>query len=268
MKIQKGHYVPKELITSEAIHEAVVKCFVAAGFKKTDNAGRFDVPRGDGLCIASDGEIMWGGVGLSAKEPLTLHQLFTAENGLEWPAFAQYVKASSHWVYFVSERGGAIQFISGDNYSAESEILATRQPKEKEEGLTQTSSSETISLISTTWWDYENQKTLRLPDVGEKVLFSCGQTYFVVAHHCNRDDVVIGSEFENSGELKYLAIIKCKPLDHATRKAELEKKKVVDAAYQLHYKCADYEDFVDRLYTDGYLRLPDQNDLSDSTSSN
>ena len=33
MKIQKGHYVPKELITSEVIHEAVVKCFVAAGLK-------------------------------------------------------------------------------------------------------------------------------------------------------------------------------------------------------------------------------------------
>lgn len=28
--------MPKELITSEAIHEAVVKCFVAAGFKAPD----------------------------------------------------------------------------------------------------------------------------------------------------------------------------------------------------------------------------------------
>lgn len=132
MKIEKGHYVPKELITSEAIHEAVVKCFVAAGFK--DCRPRYgNFKRNDffaGLFVDNAGEISWGDKGTNAKTPLTLQQLFTAENGLAWPDWAEEIRANKDRVYFSS--GLKLEFICGSTYSADSVVLATRQPKEKE----------------------------------------------------------------------------------------------------------------------------------------
>lgn len=398
MKIQKGHYVPKELITSEAIHEAVVKCFVEAGFSdKRPNFGKngraCEGDDGLGICNRHGKPfIMWGIKGCSVDEPLTLQQLFTAENSIAWPDFAISSQANDTAVWFDDGKQPKEQFklissVKSHWNTANGVILAAHQPKEKEvnevldkavikfcgvwpefewkeskqnkhaivrtikqwkhdeenrtyrvgnigkggtlfdpeyvelvctkdqftqrakelgfingyrygveyatngikpdldgvgieilnnswkparlceewnwalkntvsaivkfrivdqrykprdtsylnassqdQSLTHKSAAKTISLISTTWWDYENQRALRLPDIGEKVLFNCGQTYFVVAHHCNRNDVVIGSEFESLGELKYLAVIKCKPLDHATRKAELEKSKFIQSA--------------------------------------
>ena len=134
MKISKGHYVPKELITSEAVHEAVVKVFVAAGFKdRRPMYGNFKrMELFAGLCADYQGEISWGDKGSSAKEPLTLQQLFTADNGLQWPLSAYRVLASPTCVWFdLSQLPPVV--ISG-NYSggADERVLATRQPKEKE----------------------------------------------------------------------------------------------------------------------------------------
>ena len=128
MKIETGHYVPKDLITSEAVHEAVVKCFVAAGFKKVEPCS-FGADIGAG-CI---------GVGRRAKggiieNPLTLQQLFTAENGLQWPDWAESINSyGSNCVAFYGESGVAL--IAGAIIEVErndAAILATRQPKEKE----------------------------------------------------------------------------------------------------------------------------------------
>lgn len=95
MKIVKGHYVPKELITSESVHEAVVKAFVAAGFKDERPAyGNFKAialrVAGDGLVAHPDGGISW--TEQVSEAPLTLQQLFTAENGLCWPDWAVYIR--------------------------------------------------------------------------------------------------------------------------------------------------------------------------------
>lgn len=125
MKITKGHYVPKELITSEAVHEAVVKAFVAAGFERLGICGYgTDIGVGViGVGARHDGGIM--------KNPLTLQQLFTAENGLQWPDWAEHVQCGDDGVFFTSENKGVIQFISGSFYQAESAVLAIRQLTEK-----------------------------------------------------------------------------------------------------------------------------------------
>jgi hypothetical protein len=129
MKIEKGHYVPKELITSEAIHEAVVKCFVAAGFNAVKERwhGFNEKVKGVGLAIDYDDVIAWLS---SAETPLTLQQLFTAENGLQWPDWAEEIRANKDSVYFSSVV--KFEFLSGSSYGGDSIVLATRQPKEKE----------------------------------------------------------------------------------------------------------------------------------------
>ena len=139
MKIEKGHYVPKELITSEAVHEAVVKCFVAAGFKdRRPMYGNFKrMESFAGLSVDNQGEISWGDKGSSAKEPLTLQQLFTAENGLQWTNWAVDIRHDLG-VIFTNGTGTYAPIGHPENttcsYSviSKAKILATRQPKEKE----------------------------------------------------------------------------------------------------------------------------------------
>lgn len=136
MKIAKGHYVPKELITSEAVHEAVVKCFVAAGFKdRRPMYGNFKrMESFAGLSVDNQGEISWGCKGSSAQKPLTLQQLFTADNGLQWPDGADSVISyGGDCVAFVGD--DVWRIISGKMLGFETKmplVLATRQPKEKE----------------------------------------------------------------------------------------------------------------------------------------
>jgi len=132
MKIEKGHYVPKELITSEAIHEAVVKCFVAAGFiDDRPEYGDYESISGTGLCVSDSGRFIWGGT-FNCVKPLTLQQLFTAKNGLQWPDWAERISVSGKVVAF--EGLDFAQAIVGSLVDAGDfvGILATRQPKEKE----------------------------------------------------------------------------------------------------------------------------------------
>jgi hypothetical protein len=127
MKIEKGHYVPKELITSEAIHEAVVKAFVAAGFVKHEDFGNYNQATFTALSTDSNGIICWS---CRDGDPLTIQQLFTAENGLKWPDRADQIKTDDHCVWF--DGVGRADVISGDYSPVKSRVLATRQPKEKE----------------------------------------------------------------------------------------------------------------------------------------
>lgn len=84
MIINKNHYVPVELITSEAIHNAIVAAFVAAGFKTAADCGQWCNLAGYKSC-----KIIWTAINHSTEcKPLTLQQLFTAENGLKWPVWA------------------------------------------------------------------------------------------------------------------------------------------------------------------------------------
>ncbi len=86
------------------------------------------------------------------------------------------------------------------------------------------------------WWDWQNDKMLRLPPVGERVSYSCverdskeaievGQWYCgtIIAYHC-------GYVWTSDNGIRALSNTRFRPLDHAARKAELEKKKLIEQA--------------------------------------
>lgn len=171
MKIVKGHYVPKELITSEAVHEAVVKCFVSAGFDdcrpmygKFENKDCFH-----GLCADNKGCISWGAKGSLARTPLTLQQLFTAENGLEWPDWADKVCTDGSCVWF---SGIDIKVISGKfNNKSAITTLATRQPEGKE--------VKEKSPLGEYEWGKEYPTNGKRPDLADDVLIQAkGECFF------------------------------------------------------------------------------------------
>ncbi len=117
------------------------------------------------------------------------------------------------------------------------------------------------------WFDWQNDKMLRLPPVGERVSYSCverdskeaievGQWYCgtIIAYHC-------GYVWTSDNGIRALSNTRFRPLDHAARKAELEKKRVVGAAIiagstASHEAAQSRKQFVEMLYDKGYLRLP------------
>jgi len=120
------------------------------------------------------------------------------------------------------------------------------------------------------WYDYDNQKALRLPPVGEKVEFNYQtekqwEASFIVAVHHYRKDLIL-APFDSSGSLIYAnELHRFRPLDHATRKAEAEKKRVVDAAVidgstASNEAAQSVRQILERLYDAGYLRMPANKD--------
>jgi hypothetical protein len=111
------------------------------------------------------------------------------------------------------------------------------------------------------WYCYETQKAMQLPPVGVEILYGDSK-YFVVAHHSKRADDVIASTGEDYGQLIYLYWRKAKPLDHATRKAEAGRKRVVEAAIlklasfsQIDFD--SWQDILTKLHDAGFLRMPE-----------
>jgi hypothetical protein len=75
-------------------------------------------------------------------------------------------------------------------------------------------------------------------------------------HHYRKD--LILAPFDSSGSLMYAnELHRFRPLDHATRKAEAEKKRVVDAARDF-LGCMRPQ--LESLYDAGYLRMPADKD--------
>ena len=120
---------------------------------------------------------------------------------------------------------------------------------------------ETISLNSTEWYDYENQKAIMLPPVGAECLVwfddgrECWQKCKVLALSPYEHDhmaVSLVGEYDR----KLIWSQDFMPLDHATRKVEAEKKRVVDAA-MLVVMHRTKGNAVEALYDAGFLKLPD-----------
>ena len=113
------------------------------------------------------------------------------------------------------------------------------------------------------WFDYDNQKALRLPPVGVEVIGFIGTGFkmfnlFYVGKN-SRGSLVgedCGGEFRCFHDYQ----INFKPLDHDRKaKAKAEKGRVVDAAIG----CCDkdeyegFDDLFSHLYDKGFLRLPE-----------
>jgi hypothetical protein len=117
--------------------------------------------------------------------------------------------------------------------------------------------------LTHSWFDYENQEALRLPPVGVECYRLSGLGWIetsIVAHHHDGVRAIFCDEGFSIGELGYNGAVNFKPLDHATRKAELEKRRVVDAAVKYLAGYAKIEDIANHLYDAGYLHLPTNKD--------
>jgi len=119
------------------------------------------------------------------------------------------------------------------------------------------SSAENVS----DWYDYEAQKAVALPPVGEKVEvflhWSESWSGWVVIVGHDHDGVIWRNGSDNKSYI-YSPKDEIRPLDNATRKAEAEKKRVVDAAYDEAIKagCVDFGQWLSVIYDAGFLRMP------------
>jgi len=113
------------------------------------------------------------------------------------------------------------------------------------------------------WYDYEAQKAVALPPVD----FICESFDY------QRNEWVKVKTLEAETKSKELACVtleseghwgwlfwgcKFRPLDHVTRKAEAEKNRVVDAAFDEAIKagCVDFRQWLSVIYDAGFLRMP------------
>jgi hypothetical protein len=115
------------------------------------------------------------------------------------------------------------------------------------------------------WYDYEQQKAIALPPVGVECevaepIHNSGDRVKILFH----DDGNAIARYLSGDELGSLAEflpIELRPLDHATRKDNIERKRVVDAAVksigydQLSETSVLYE-CINRMYDKGFLKLP------------
>jgi len=115
------------------------------------------------------------------------------------------------------------------------------------------------------WYCYETQKALRLPPVGEVCKMYAAALWFDVKMIAEDDGKPIvkymdcGNYYPASPAEKFY-----RPLDHETRKAEAERKRVVDAAAaKFHasimpdYSGQPFIDGLSALYDAGFLRMPE-----------
>lgn len=142
MKIEKGHYVPKELITSEAIYKLVVMCFEAAGGKVKNEVGQYFGVNSlicKGLGLYSKNIIVWydNQKDNIDEKPLTLQELLTAENSIQWPEWADeirlndegnrpFFKGLNYWRFVDSS-----DMRSSNGPTPPYTVLATRKPAEE-----------------------------------------------------------------------------------------------------------------------------------------
>lgn len=128
--------------------------------------------------------------------------------------------------------------------------------------------AETIPVDSTEWYDYDNQKALRLPPVGSKCeLWWGGSKIQYVEFLAQRGNTIVFWELvTDTADSAELPTAELRPLDW-NRKAEQEREKAIKLAADKFHSgiMADYsgQQFLiglGALYDAGFLRLPPQKD--------
>jgi hypothetical protein len=108
------------------------------------------------------------------------------------------------------------------------------------------------------WYDYEAQKAVALPPVGEKVEvflhWSESWSGWVVIVGHDHGGVIWRNGSDNKSYI-YSPKDEIRPLDY-NRKAEAEKKRVVDAAFASLSEFRSANQVLGELYDKGYLRTP------------
>lgn len=144
-----------------------------------------------------------------------------------------------------------------NNLHNKEEAIATRQQPKKDplNGFNPTS----VVKSDCDWWDYDAHKAVKVAPVGEVVIFDCfGKGW--------KEAVIISAHGDwlwcdtGLGGLITTRMSLVKPLDHATRKAEQERKKVVSAVISAWSEIPDMADFKEcfsKLYDAGFLKLPE-----------
>jgi len=111
------------------------------------------------------------------------------------------------------------------------------------------------------WYDYTNQKALRLPPVGVECEVGFVREWsktHIVAHHIDGIRAIHCQDGFSTGELGYGSAVAFRPLDWS-RKAEAERKRVVDAVWKESNKLHGHHswDVFAHLYELGFLRMPE-----------
>lgn len=139
----------------------------------------------------------------------------------------------------------AVSVVRGDP-SIRDELNLSKSLTHSEEGLTHSE-----------WWDYENDCLISQPPVGETVLMPpkyddkshatvVGGYEYDVVFYSHRTGTYFGDRADR---------LNVKPLDHATRKAELERKRTVDAAVKVIID-EKQKNAIEALYDAGMLVMP------------
>ena len=111
------------------------------------------------------------------------------------------------------------------------------------------------------WYDYTNQKALRLPPVGvECEMLTGGEWKLITMIGVDGEFAVVKYFDDNTYNGHSVHPKFYRPLDHETRKAEAERKRVVDAVFEFTYdEDKDYPTWNElaALYDAGFLRMPE-----------
>jgi hypothetical protein len=113
------------------------------------------------------------------------------------------------------------------------------------------------------WYDYTNQKALRLPPIGVECEYEDSPevknySKCTILAVLNEAFAFSRPDYKNTIFTGNLRTHVLRPLDHATRKAEAERKRVVDAVMKFWMSVdtgttATFE----KLYDAGFLRMPE-----------
>jgi hypothetical protein len=115
----------------------------------------------------------------------------------------------------------------------------------------------------TDWYDYDNRDMKALPDNNADVELLCGGSYQTRVEYIGIRGFKVVFYRYDTHEIDHaeLPTASFRPLDW-NRKAEAEKRRVVDAVWEAYHELGDLSvrATFDAMYDAGYLRLPANND--------